>query len=159
MKNYMFRIISIFTAVVFVVCIDGCQNKTQDVEMIIIRNYVREIYYEDRVDFLHMIYERAGPLSTSVLAKDNNYIFVCDLCEKKTTEFFRAVKKSRLLFWEDEYLPEHEIYDGLQWEIIIMFTDSTKKVIYGDNSYPDTWNKMAEAFEELTNHIIINRVN
>ena len=138
-----------------IIACEGCQRKVKDIEVIIVRNYNIGYYFEDKIDLKNMRHEKAGPLLTSHKVMD--YTYACDLDKEKIVDFLRSARRNRLLSWKDEYFPEQYIHDGYIWEIIIYFTDSTFKEIYGDNCYPETWNEMSDAFEALTGSIITNR--
>jgi len=70
-------------------------------------------------------------------------------------EFINAVEKYGFLDWENEYENIRGLRDGHQWGIDITFIDGTKKEIKGSNNYPDTWNEMLIAFENLTGENVL----
>ena len=49
----------------------------------------------------------------------------------------------------------HTPTTGHQWGMRIVFADGTEKGVYGSNSYPPTYKKMADAFYKLTNTEIL----
>jgi len=139
---------------IFVLILSGCKkNKPPDIEVIVVRNYFFDNQYIDRIDLKNKEYWKAGPIKTSL--SEVEYTFVCDLEDNKITDFLRAAQAYGFLSWEEEYLPEGIIYDGHQWGIVIHFSDSTEKGMYGDNSYPETWDEMYKAFKDLTGSVIL----
>jgi len=138
---------------IFALILSGCKkDKPPDIEVIDVRNYYFENQYMDRIDFINKEYWIAGPIQSSL--SEVEYTFVCDLEDNKITDFLHAVHEYGFLSWEEEYLPEGIIYDGHRWGIVIHFSDSTEKSIYGDNRYPETWDEMSMAFEDLSGSIV-----
>jgi len=43
--------------------------------------------------------------------------------------------------WNNEYSPVNMICDGEQWDLQIEFVDGSKKVVHGNNAYPQCWNR------------------
>ena len=124
MKNIYFRVlIFIIGTMALIFSLSSCQKATKDIEIIIIRNYIREVSYEDKIDLTNKQYWESGPLDRS--EEVEKYNFVCDLDDKKITEFLLAAKEHEFLSWEEEYRPDQIICDGVQWKITIYFTDST----------------------------------
>ena len=156
MKKVFIITLKILTiAMALALILSGCQKrKPKDIEVIFVRNYFIENYYEDKIDFNNKQHWKAGPINRSQKVED--YIFVCDLEDEKITDFLNAIKEYELLSWEGEYRLTGEYHDGHQWSINIIFSDSTSTGAYGDNNYPETYDEIREALENLTGSIILD---
>ena len=141
------------TVIILMILLSGCTKLNKnEIEVICVRNGYMQNYYEDKIDIKNKQYLRAGPLKGSETVE--HYTFICDLEDDRIADFLSAVKDYGFLSWKEEYLPKGIIHDGHQWGIVIVFSDGTEKGIYGDNRYPDTWDEMSIAYEDLTGHII-----
>ncbi len=88
-------------------------------------------------------------------SSDNEgFTFVCNLEDDKIETFILDSSRYGFTNWEKSY-KNNNIVDGHQWGITIMFSDSKKKEIIGSNKYPETWNDMYEAFENLTDKNVL----
>lgn len=62
--------------------------------------------------------------------------------DKAQKNFIGEINKINFSKWQKEYQPKDcEICDGEQWELEVIFNDETKIESYGNNAYPDEWEK------------------
>lgn len=62
--------------------------------------------------------------------------------DKTQKNFIGEINKINFSKWQKEYQPKDcEICDGEQWELEVIFNDETKIESYGNNAYPDEWEK------------------
>ena len=62
--------------------------------------------------------------------------------EKAKTNFINGINKIDFSKWQKNYQPINcEICDGEQWELEIIYTDETKFECFGNNAYPEEWEK------------------
>ena len=87
-------------------------------------------------------------------AENEGYAFARDLDEKAIEVFARESARFSFTKWENSYVDEG-VEDGHQWTIIINFADGEIRGVYGSNKYPQTWDKMRVAFEELTGEDVL----
>ncbi len=89
----------------------------------------------------------------------NNYsnataceFFASDKAQKK---FISEINKINFSKWQKEYKPkDFEICDGEQWELEVIFTDDTKIESYGNNAYPDEWEKFFDLINGVSNLLV-----
>ena len=136
--------------------LSGCQSDKQkrekpwEIEVIYIENSYFGNRYIDKIDLVNKEHWIAGPITYS---QDEEYSFVCNLDDGKIASFLHDVEKYKFLLWEEEYSPGI-IHDGHVWSIEVCFSDNTEKVMRGHNQYPETWDEMSIAFEDLTGSIV-----
>ena len=128
-------------------------ERNKDIEEIYVLNIYMDRYYLNKIDLINKEFSKADLANDT--HKEQEYTFVCDLDDKRISDFILAVDDYKLLSWEEEYLPAGIIHDGHRWAIWIYFSDSTQQSMYGHNRYPETWNEMYLAFEELTGYVVL----
>jgi len=89
-------------------------------------------------------------------AKNEGYDYIRSLSDEETGVFMRESARLGLTKWEREYR-EVGLLDGHEWGIVIHFFDRTRQSARGYNEYPETWDKMREAFLELTGEDVLMR--
>ena len=87
-------------------------------------------------------------------AENEGFSFVSDLDEENIATFIRSSARYGFTKWKDKY-DDPNVEDGHQWGIRIVFADGTEKQVYGSNKYPQTYEKMADAFQQLTDTKIL----
>lgn len=83
------------------------------------------------------------------LAENEGYSLVTDFDGGKIAAFLQAAERYGFADWEESYI-EYAVADGDVWRIEINFSDGTTKSISGNSAYPETWEEMSVALEELT---------
>ena len=82
--------------------------------------------------------------------KDDGELYhIAYLEDAKVHEFLMAAEEIGFLSWKDQYVPDPHITGGFQVWIRIVFSDSTEKKVYGFNAYPEKWDEMWDALNEL----------
>ncbi|MDR1820965.1 MAG: hypothetical protein LBQ91_00865 [Oscillospiraceae bacterium] len=79
---------------------------------------------------------------------DRGFQFVSRLEDSNIDVFFRESARLGLTKWRAEY-NNYDVLDGSSWYMKIVFSDGTVKEMSGVNAYPDTWDDMMGAFEDL----------
>ena len=167
----MKRILTISLLLLVCICFSSCQKTYQTpkgvktyqkpIDLIYVYHeafgqrfpeYKVDIKNKQFWEFISNSYENFVARDTT--SKNEGFTFVCSLSEDKIETFILESSRNGFTNWKDTYENDN-ILDGHQWGIIIMFSDSTKKEISGSNQYPETWNKMFEAFENLTGENIL----
>ena len=87
-------------------------------------------------------------------SENEGFTFVCNLESEKIEDFIEKSIRNGFTKWHGFY-DNPNICDGHQWGIEITYADQTATEISGSNRYPNTWNKMRKAFEELTGEDIL----
>jgi len=87
-------------------------------------------------------------------SENEGFTYVCDLDQEKIDDFIRKSSRYGFTLWDNSYY-NNNIEDGHQWGIIITYFDSSQYKITGSNEYPETWDKMLKAFEDLTGSDIL----
>ena len=82
------------------------------------------------------------------------YRFVRDLSAEKIEEFLRESARCEFTEWKERYT-NINVADGHQWKIIVTFSDSSSITSEGGNKYPETWDGMYAALENLTGENIL----
>ncbi len=82
-------------------------------------------------------------------AENEGFTPVSELSAEAVSKFRAQCEILNLTDWKEEYY-NNDICDGHQWGMTIRFADGSERQIFGSNEYPDTWDDMREAFEELT---------
>lgn len=77
-----------------------------------------------------------------------------NLTPNKIQQFLVASKWAGFTHWRSNY-DNLSVMDGHQWGVKIVFSDTTEKYISGSNKYPWTWDRMYNAFKELTGENIL----
>jgi|GEM_PF-2539028 len=80
---------------------------------------------------------------------DEEFILVRNLEDEEIAEFLRKLAEHGMTVWKNSYVNE-TVADVHQWSITIIFSNGTRQYILGKNKYPETWDKMNEAFKKLT---------
>ena len=88
------------------------------------------------------------------LSENEGFLFVKDLENEAIQIFINEATKLEFLLWEETYI-NMNMFDGHQWGITIIFSDSSEKCIYGSNEYPETWGEMREVFKNLTDENVL----
>lgn len=81
-------------------------------------------------------------------------LFIKDLGNDEIQVFLRESARFGLTQWEERYV-DPGICDGHQWGITIYFADGEKMESRGSNAYPETWDDMNAAFNELTGENVL----
>jgi hypothetical protein len=76
-----------------------------------------------------------------------------DFSIEKRDAFLEAARKNGFLNWKETY--EGAALANYNWNIEIRFTDGTDKYIFGDESQPETYRAMGNAFLELTGEDVL----
>ena len=89
-----------------------------------------------------------------VLSENEGYSFVSNLDDENIAIFLRESARYGLTRWKETYM-NNNVLDGHQWGITITFADGTSLTSNGSNKYPETWDKMYDAFINLTGEDIL----
>ena len=113
-------------------------------------------YEEYKIDFKNnkfTILYRGGYTGRIDEVKKDSPV-VKSLSDSSIDEFFEAKKEYGFDNWENEYI-NNAFEDGHEWGIVIDYSDGNKKEIKGSNAYPETWDEMFVAFENLTGENVL----
>ena len=88
------------------------------------------------------------------MLENEGYTLVGSLDDEKIAAFFEDCDEYGFNDWEEDY-SRQDIMDGHQWGIFVTFADGSVKKVHGSNAYPETWNEMKTAFENLTDRNVL----
>ena len=89
---------------------------------------------------------------TNEVKKDNPTIKILE--DESINAFLLTAQEKGFTEWEKFY--DNDVVDGgHQWGILVSFSDGTEKEIRGSNAYPETWNEICDAFQNLTGENIL----
>ena len=89
-------------------------------------------------------------------APDEGYELVKDLEQKDIDTFLREASKSGFLNWGDQSkYSGSEYVAGHNWVIFVYYVDGTMDEFGSTANYPETWDRMFDAFEALTGERVL----
>jgi len=107
--------------------------------------------YPNMVNTLHIEKDKDGAdvyLRGRHLNKkfDKYSYFHISMSERSKTYIFnKLIEKFHIDKWKNSYM-DYDVCDGLQWGVIIKYTDETYKKIMGSNAFPDEWDELMKMF-------------
>ena len=158
----MKRIYLLTVIFLLLICTSGCSKSNQkDIdEIYIYHSALGQIFSEYKIDFTD---ESCWKYTTGIYGRyvrrdksleNEGFTFVSDLDAEKIEQFLKDAARCGLTRWESSYINEG-VFDGHQWGMIITYADATQSSVSGSNKYPETWDKMLKAFENLTGENVL----
>ena len=120
--------------------------------------YIYNCYFGSLKDTEYKIDIKNKTFSTFILTnsgernpalKNEGYQTIAPLSDGKIKKFLVQVNENGFTNWQGSYI-NNSISDGHQWGITLTFSDASEISANGSNSYPVTWDKMNDAFKDLT---------
>jgi len=155
------RIYLLTVIFLLLICTSGCSKSNQkDIdEIYIYHSAFEQKNLEYKIDFANRSFWKYTSYFNNYVQRDESlenegFIFASDLDVEKVEQFMRDSAQYGLTLWESSYV-NYNVLDGHQWGMIITYADTTQSSVSGSNEYPETWDKMLKAFEDLTGENVL----
>ena len=161
-KKRILQIAALVLAALAAATFADFDNDAKGIDTIRVSNYDYWTgFYEYKIDLKNkQLWEytartAVGPyIPRDESAENEGYTFVRDLEDGNIRAFLNSAARYGFAGWDTSY-NNLNTYDGYQWGITITFSDGSEKEMSGSNAYPDAWDKMRGAFENLTGENIL----